>query len=425
MTTAWVLAANVAIPELGGCTELMVGRFWTTSEYPQGDPRGWADQSDGLAWESVPTRFGAAGEAATAITVTAAAMHMSTSDLNETPLSIITDGQRVAVTSDAIIAARITKVWSGDRNEAVVRQLAPGTSAKVAPSGILSESVAEDLLSAKAQQPHLTDPRTAGETLLALLDTSIRTAVPDPAQPVAVLLSAGIDSSSVATLAAHAGRRVTCYSAGTPWGNEHEGAAELCRHLGVPHVTVELSLDDLLETAPVAIRWLGHATPEKVDIALIGTALLACGHLPEATVLTGYGSDLVNLGLPGSGAADDPHGELPGLVAGLQDARYSGELSAQFHRAASKTLVHPFWAPDVLRHCLSITPAAKLHRGREKGHLRAAIEHLVPPSVAWRKKVAIHHGGGLQAGLDQHFGGRQAKARYYQEKLAALVERSA
>lgn len=429
MTTAWVLAATVPVPELAGLPAQFVGSYWAASEYADGDSRGWAGRAGGIAWASVPSALGLGGTATT-VTVTPKWVEVSTSELNETPLSIVTAGHRVAVTSDAIIAAQVARIWAAEGVDGAVavpsvRQLAPGTSLQVEPSGAICELVADDWLIAEAQQPHLVDPVAAGQTLLALLDTSIRAAVPDPAEPVAVLLSAGIDSGSVATMATCAGRRVTCYSAGTPWGNEHEGAAELCRHLGVPHVPIELSLNELLDTVPVAIRWLGHATPEKIDIALIGTALLARGHLPESIVLTGYGSDLVNLGLPGPAAGENPHGELPGLLAGLQDARRSGELSAQFHRAAGKTLVHPFWAPDVLRHCLSITPAAKLHRGREKGHLRAAIEPLVPASVAWRRKVAIHHGGGLQAGLDRHFGGHQAKDRYYQEQFASLVDRLA
>ncbi|WP_420871024.1 hypothetical protein [Micromonospora endophytica] len=40
-----------------------------------------------------------------------------------------------------------------------------------------------------------------------------------------------------------------------------------------------------------------------------------------------------------------------------------------------------------------------MHAGREKHHLRLAVSDHLPHRIAWRRKVAVHHGGGLQAGV--------------------------
>jgi asparagine synthetase B (glutamine-hydrolysing) len=98
-----------------------------------------------------------------------------------------------------------------------------------------------------------------------------------PPREIATLLSGGIDSGAVTTFAVLVGPDVTAYSAGSPWGNEHEQAAELAGFLGIRHVQIDFSVEELLAAAPASMRALGTAEQERVDIALTITALLRSG----------------------------------------------------------------------------------------------------------------------------------------------------
>ncbi|MGO9957624.1 MAG: asparagine synthase-related protein [Solirubrobacteraceae bacterium] len=377
--------------------------------------------------------------------------------MNEVPLYLVHDPKcgRSLVSSDPFVADRGAAAWGlealtahGSARESAaarrhrhavhrdgrtpfpsVTQLPPGVRLSLpraasagAPAPRAHPGDLDDPLA--DTDPQITDPIEAGALLLAALERSVESGLrrhQAVGEPVGALLSAGVDSASVVTTAVRVGMEVIAYSAGTPWGNEHSGAAQLCRHLGIRHTAVELGRDDLIAAVPYTIRWLGRANPEKVDIALIATTLLRMGFPAERTILTGYGSDLINLGLPGPDAQRHPRGELPRMLDGVQDARHSGELSPLHYAGEGRALLHPFWGSEVVRIALATDPAAKLHRGREKGHLRAAMERHVPPEIAWRAKVAVHHGSGLQAGLDEHFGGRDPKAVHYADVFGDLV----
>jgi hypothetical protein len=52
---------------------------------------------------------------------------------------------------------------------------------------------------------------------------------------------------------------------------------------------------------------------------------------------------------------------------------------------------------------INIYPSCKVREGRENRFFRSAMEPFVPFSTAWRKKIGIHQGGGLQSGLDALF----------------------
>lgn len=100
---------------------------------------------------------------------------------------------------------------------------------------------------------------------------------------VANMLSGGIDSGAVTTLAVLAGPEVTAYNAGSPWGNEHAEEQELADFLGIPHIRVHLSADDLLAAVPESVRALGTADHERVEISLTITALLRGGYIERTT----------------------------------------------------------------------------------------------------------------------------------------------
>ncbi|PZF95833.1 asparagine synthase-related protein [Micromonospora endophytica] len=249
------------------------------------------------------------------------------------------------------------------------------------------------------RRPSLTVGRAAGELQLeALRETIRRIAANRPDCRFATLLSGGIDSGTVTMLAAAEGLPLTAYSVGTPWGDEFDDAAELCDHLGLPMTRISLGEERILDAIPRAVRGLGVTASEVVEVALTASAVYAGTEIAtDETLLTGYGSDLINAGLY------EPFDIVDELVdqtlAALHRTRFTNELSSRLPLSHSRQVHHPFWNWQVIRVALDTAPACKVHAGREKHHLRLAVSDHLPHRIAWRRKVAVHHGGGLQAGV--------------------------
>lgn len=274
-----------------------------------------------------------------------------------------------------------------------------------------------------ALSPQIRDFALAGSSFVSALQGAVSQMTQNGDGSVATLLSGGIDSGAVTAFAVLSGLKVTAYSAGTPWGNEHSEAKELCDFLGIPHVCVDFSAEELLAAVPESIRAMGHSENERVDIAISITAMLRSGIIKEKHILTGYGSDLVNLGLPPSSGADDVDALIKDIIDGVDCSRNSNEFTDFVAHTYGKRLSHPYWHKDVVLSALDIHPACKIRGGREKAFFRAAMEPYVPMTTAWRKKIGIHLGGGLQGGLDATFGSRELKIQAYDECFRAIASR--
>lgn len=269
-----------------------------------------------------------------------------------------------------------------------------------------------------ALDPQIDDFSQAGSMFVSSLQKAV-SEMTEGEDSIATLLSGGIDSAAVTTLVVRAGLKVTAYSAGSPWGNEFEEAQELADFLGIPLVRIDFSAEDLLAALPDSMRALGTAERERVDIWLTISAVMRSGIIKEQHVLTGYGSDLLILGLPPD--SNETEVLLQDIITEVDLARHSGELNDFIARTWGKKLSHPFWHEDVVHTALNIHPACKVHGGREKAFFRAAMEQYMPKSAAWRKKIGIHLGGGLQGGLDTLFGGLGHRVEIYNNVFRAIT----
>ena len=77
-----------------------------------------------------------------------------------------------------------------------------------------------------------------------------------------------------------------------------------------------------------------------------------------------------------------------------------------------------------MRVALETAPGCKVREGREKYHLRKAINTRLPYEIAWRRKIAVHHGGGLQDGIARRLAadtGGSDRGRVYHACFAALM----
>jgi hypothetical protein len=277
--------------------------------------------------------------------------------------------------------------------------------------------------------PHRDDPLAAGEAQLEALTAEIERI--DAATPAgtgyATLLSGGIDSGTVTYLAATAGLSVTPYSVGTPWGDELADASELCTELGIGLEPVHLTEDQIIASIPEAVRWLGVTDPEVVEVALTATSVQRLGAIPaDKVLLTGYGSDLINAGLyrPYNHRGD----LIEQCLSAVDRTRRSNELSNRMALAYGTVTHHPFWSWPVMCVALETAPECKVREGREKFHLRTAMGTRLPEPIAWRKKIAVHHGGGLQQGvmlrLEKETGTKDRKLLYL-ACFAELLDRAA
>ncbi|MFD3534776.1 asparagine synthase-related protein [Streptomyces sp. NPDC058664] len=277
--------------------------------------------------------------------------------------------------------------------------------------------------------PHRDDPLAAGEAQLEALAAEIGRI--DAATPegtgYATLLSGGIDSGTVTCLASRAGLSVTPYSVATPWGDELDDAAELCAELGIGLEPVHLTEDQIIGSIPEAVRWLGAADAEVVEVALTATAVQRLGAVPaDRVLLTGYGSDLINAGI--YRPFDHRDDLIEQVLTAVDRTRRSNELSNRMPLAYGTTVHHPFWSWPVMKVALETTPECKVRGGREKYHLRTAMGSRVSEPVAWRRKIAVHHGGGLQDGVARRLEketGTPDRQAVYTACFAELLDRAA
>ena len=288
--------------------------------------------------------------------------------------------------------------------------------------GVYSEPLANDPIARMWGDPTIRDARESGERLLDALATSVAACASADQAPPAVLLSGGVDSAALAWTAHQLGLAPIAYSIGTSWGNEHDAAGELASHCGITQRRIELTVDDLEDAIGPSILQLGHAEPEAVDSVLNVVAALRSGAIAEQTVLSGWGSDLLNAGLFTSPCS--PVAMSQALLAGLRRTQYSSEFSSFAGGICGHRLCHPYWHRAVVETSLSIDPRCK-YGPREKQHLREAMASRVPASVAWRRKLALHHGTGVEDGLSRHFGGVREKTAAYSEVFQSLVSRTA
>lgn len=265
-------------------------------------------------------------------------------------------------------------------------------------------------------------PLEAGEAQIKVLRSVIDEHTTGK-QSIGALISGGVDSGLVASLLARSGKPFTAYTVGTIWGDEFSEAVEMAVSAGIPVRKITLSSDEILAALPATVRAFGHGNPEVISIGVTITAFCQTINKPML-LLTGYGSDLINSGMATEiSKCNDIEEDVRRAV---HRTRFTSEFTATAARSYSCQLVHPYWDERVISIALRTDASAKYAFGREKGHLRVAAERYLPDEVAWRKKVAIHHGNGVKANLealiDSHTGVKNSARKVYQSILMEQVK---
>lgn len=232
----------------------------------------------------------------------------------------------------------------------------------------------------------------------ALRDRVERAVEASPAD--GILLSAGLDTSVVASVAAAQGRRlraVTVCLRETP-GSDGPFAEALAARLGFPHTVLRPSLEELADRLPEAIAVLGSFDPMELRNSVVLHAAIAGAREEGATaVLTGDAADEL---FAGYGYMQRmPAAELPRYLRWLDEhMRFASQpLARALGLRAELPYLHPLVRELALQ--LEASELVGERGGRRYGKriLRLAFQDRLPPELVWRVKAPIEYGSGSTA----------------------------
>lgn len=216
------------------------------------------------------------------------------------------------------------------------------------------------------------------------------------ARRVGVPLSGGLDSSLITALASRQRTDLLTFSIGTEISAEFEFAEIVSRHVGTRHETFLISEEDILEGMIQAIRYNEIFDGLSAEIQSSLFALYDRTRGAVDTLITGYGADLLFGGVV---TPQQPGREInESLWRQIYRTRWTGEFSPIGSSRFGLRVRHPFWNNRLLGFCLDLAPELKVSPTEIKVCLRefAAKDDLLPSSIAWRKKVAIHEGSSVK-----------------------------
>jgi asparagine synthetase B (glutamine-hydrolysing) len=219
-----------------------------------------------------------------------------------------------------------------------------------------------------------------------------------PRRPAYCLVSGGVDSSIIATLAARERERVELVSVGTEQANEFEAARRVGERLGKTVREITLSEEAYEQHYPAVVLALEHPFSTYAEYLLPLWIALREGQFDcEADILTGYGADVL---FGGFAAAHSGVRELERLIhSEYQSTLYSNEFSQALAPTSDVRMMSPFFDSGVVRLALSINSTLK-HDGRvEKAILRRTFETDLGGELAWRRKLGVHTSTGSEGWL--------------------------
>ena len=226
-------------------------------------------------------------------------------------------------------------------------------------------------------------------------------------QPLAWLLSGGVDSSLVAAISARLlGKRIRTFCCGMAGGTDLVYARQVAEHIGSDHTEVLFTAEEALQVIPDVIK-----TIESWDTTTVRASVgqyLVSKHIGTKTdckvVLVGEGPDevcssyLFNWYAP-SGAAIDACARESVKNIHHYDVKRADRCIARWGLEGRVPLLDPEFIESYW-----VIPGEERHpreRGLEKWWLREAFANtgLLPDEVLYRKKEAFSDGisGGLKA----------------------------
>lgn len=214
-----------------------------------------------------------------------------------------------------------------------------------------------------------------------------------------VLLSGGIDSSTVTLLISRHFPGYRIFSMGTGDTKDREFVALLAGRLQHDYRWVDLNEKDIKDNLPAVVGLLQKAgvpqSPMQVALAM-GYFLIFREAAREGItrVFTGQGPDITFGGYHKYKSVPDVASEIKKDLPLLEvDKRRDGAMAA-FHGI---TLTNPYLEPEMVAFALRVPSEFKIADGVEKYLLRRYAESIgVPAEIVGRPKKAFQYSTGLQ-----------------------------
>lgn len=220
-------------------------------------------------------------------------------------------------------------------------------------------------------------------------------------RPIGFLLSGGLDSSLVASIASHLVKgKITTFSIGFEGSPDLIAARKVADYLETDHHEVYLTQDQIVSAVPKVIYHL-----ETYDITTVRAST-------PMYLLAEYISTKTDIKVIFSGEGAD---ELLGGYLYFHNAPNSSlaqnesvRLMRQLHlfdvlRSDRTTAGHglelrvPFLDADMINLCIGLDPELKFKDKMEKKILRDAFKNYLPDEVLYRKKEAFSDGVGISS----------------------------
>lgn len=262
-------------------------------------------------------------------------------------------------------------------------------------------------------------PQTSVEKMVAdirsiIMDSLISRI--DFSRPTASLLSGGIDSSVICTLASELYKkkfgkdaRLKTFSLGVGESEDIRCARIMAEHLGTDHTEVMVDLERLLKVLPKVIYHLEHFDPSLVRSSV--SNYLISGAAREAGIevlLSGEGGDEIFCGY--NHMKSIPPEELYlGQIEILEFLHNNASLRLdRMNQCNSIKVVAPLISGQLLDYSLrNISPQYKIKnedgKQMEKWIFRKAFEEFLPERIVWRLKQEFSQGSGSAAAMPGHF----------------------
>jgi len=244
--------------------------------------------------------------------------------------------------------------------------------------------------------PHASaDPMSKRAHLRRLVEAAVAETEADGIQ-----LSAGLDTSILATVASRQGRRLTgvCVSVADGPGLDEPYAELVADRLGLELHVIRPSLSGLVEKMPALISILGTFDPMELRNSISAyVALEKAREIGITTVLTGDGADELFAGY--SYMFNMPQADLPKYIRHLNEVMY---FSSRVVAPCLPIAVELPYIGDAIRSfALTLTSEDLVgeHQGKRMGKkiLREAFADVLPEEITWRVKTPIEFGSGSTA----------------------------
>lgn len=253
------------------------------------------------------------------------------------------------------------------------------------------------------RQRSVADP----QLLFSILDASVRRhLMTDPTIKVGTFLSGGIDSSFVTAIAAKYRPDLVAFTVGMPSSPDVAAAALVAKHLNIEHVVVPFTLEQVWDLLPNAVFRIESYNPLIVLEGLMQTILShKVRHRGIKVMLCGEGADEIfaGYGVYRGKPATEVHRMLRSSVTEIHNTECLRVDRATMAHSVEARL--PFLDPMVVEYAINLPVKDMIkhdsERLVEKWILRKACEHLLPPEITWRMKLAFDQGSGILRILDR------------------------